>query len=487
LRIELKVDQPPRRKGIAAQACRERDGAEYDHGGAPNDSRSDRLDVRQTSHPVVCAIVAWESSGALVNLQGVRGANSTIFVKAFQGRPGANLVKLQRIGEDGKNTQLRPIRVPHYMGTNFGMTGVETFILQLCAAQKRSGLVPSIAIDLNSREEVRTIAAMHGIEVHDLPASESVDGKLGKLAKVSSRIRSTQALWRRLRDSDVIHIHAVGISCIEGFIARGLSNNKALIVTHHATLGWFAAHRNLISDLTFWMEKRLVSRVIMPYRAAIKELVEHGLSEQQTKVIPFCVDEELFCGLAPEPAPGELTLVMSARMFRGKGHMELLAALAKLSPRYPKLRAVFIGDGPTRPTVEAEIDRLNLRHTVECRGRVDHGQVPAIMRNAHVVVLPSYMEGETFPLCLMEGMALGLPAIGTRWSGIPEIIVDGKTGILVEPRDEIGLALAIERFLVEPAFYLSARRGALARVKSRYNATSVARTYSEQYEAALRE
>ena len=225
----------------------------------------------------------------------------------------------------------------------------------------------------------------------------------------------------------------------------------------------------------------------MPYRAAAKELVAHGLSERQTKVIPFCIDEELFCGLAPEPASGELTLVMSARMFRGKGHFELLAALAKLSPRYPKLRAVFVGDGPTRPAVEAEIDRLNLRHVVECRGRVDHRQVPAIMRSAHVVVLPSYMEGEMFPLCLMEGMALGLPAIATRWSGIPEIIVDGETGILVEPRDEIGLALAIERFLVEPAFYLSARRSALARVKSRYSAAAVVRTYSEQYEAALRE
>ena len=81
------------------------------------------------------------------------------------------------------------------------------------------------------------------------------------------------------------------------------------------------------------------------------------------------------------------------------------------------------------------------------------------------------------PLCLIEGMALGLPAIGTRYSGIPEIIVDGETGILVEPRDEIGLALAIE--------LSSARRSALARVKS-FSATAVVRTYLEQYEAAMR-
>ena len=393
-----------------------------------------------------------------------------------------------RISHDVNECNRAPIRVLHYMGTNFGMTGVETFILQLCAGQKRAGLVPAIAIDLHNREEVRTIATAHGVEVYDLSAPTPIDGEAGgTLAKLWSRLRRTQFLWQLLRHSHVIHIHAVGISCLDGIVAGGLSRNKALIVTHHATLSWFASHRNWISDVTFWIEKHVASRVVMPYAAAITELVAHGIPAVRTRVIPFCVDETLFSGLARKPAPGELTLVMSARMFRGKGHMELLAALARLSPRYPKLRAVFVGDGPTRPDIEAEIDRLALRHIVECKGRVDHRKVPAIMRSAHAVVLPSYMEGEMFPLCLMEGMALGLPAIGTRLSGIPEIVVDGETGILVEPRDEIGLASAIERFLIDPAFYTHARKNALARAKSRYSSAVVVRAYSEQYEAALRE
>jgi glycosyltransferase involved in cell wall biosynthesis len=109
------------------------------------------------------------------------------------------------------------------------------------------------------------------------------------------------------------------------------------------------------------------------------------------------------------------------------------------------------------------------------------------MRTAHGVVLPSYMKGEMFPLCLIEGMALGLPAIGTRFSGIPEIIEDGETGILIEPRDEDALAHAIERFLEEPAFYARARQNTLARFRSRYAATAVARAYVEHYEAALQD
>ena len=176
----------------------------------------------------------------------------------------------------------------------------------------------------------------------------------------------------------------------------------------------------------------MASRVIMPYRAAAKELVAHGLSEKQTKVIPFCVDEELSCRLAPEPVPGELTLLMSARMFRGKGHIELLAALASLSPRYPKLRGVFIGDGPTRPAIEAEIDRLNL--PPRCRNQRQGRSYESPCDNAEGACdsSPSYMRERDVPSCLIEGMALGLPAIGTRYSGIPEIIVDGETGILVD-------------------------------------------------------
>jgi glycosyltransferase involved in cell wall biosynthesis len=82
-------------------------------------------------------------------------------------------------------------------------------------------------------------------------------------------------------------------------------------------------------------------------------------------------------------------------------------------------------------------------------------------------------------------MALGLPAKGTRWSGIPDIIEDGVTGIIVEPRDEVSLAGAIERFLTEPRFFAQAREAARARVRARFTATVVAESYAESYLAAL--
>ena len=382
--------------------------------------------------------------------------------------------------------RLPSIRVLHYMGTNFGMTGVETFILQLCAAQKRAGLVASIAMDLSKREEMRGIAAGLGIDLHDLPARRPIDRHLPrKLGTALLRARRVQALRRMLGNADVLHIQAVGISCLDGFVAARLARTRALVVTHHGTLSWFAGQRDWLSDATLWIEKRLASCVVMPYAAAAAELVAEGIPEQRTSVIPFCVDESLFSGSAAWPATGELTLLMAARMYPGKGQLQLLAALAGLLPRYPKLRALLIGDGPTRPEVEAEIDRLGLRSAVTCKGRVDHREIPALMRTAHLIVLPTYMTGEMFPLCLIEGMALGLPAIATHVAGIPEIIADGETGILVEPRDVRALAHAITRFLEDPNFYARARQSAVTRFHSRFTATAVAKSYLEHYRAAL--
>jgi glycosyltransferase involved in cell wall biosynthesis len=381
--------------------------------------------------------------------------------------------------------QHKDLRVLHYMGTNFGMTGVETFILQLTAAQKRSGLTPSIVMDLDNREDVRLIGRDRDIAVHDLPSRGIGETRLPrKLGTAMLRVRRIQALRRLLKTNDILHIQAVGISCLDGFIAAALTG-VPVVVTHHGTLSWFAPQRDRLADATFWIEKRLASTIAMPYAAAVAELTDEGIPTDQSEVIPFCVDEQAFSGASAQPRDGELKLVLVARMVEGKGHIDLLGALSKVSPRHPGVRAIFLGDGPMRGAVEAEIDRLGLRQIVECKGKVDHRDVPAVMRTAHVVVLPTYETGEMFPLCLLEGMALGLPAIGTRWSGIPDIIEDGVSGIIVEPRDEASLVSAIERFLREPDFFAQAGQAARERARSRFTATAVAESYTKSYFAAL--
>lgn len=384
-------------------------------------------------------------------------------------------------------TEATPLRVLHLLPGNNGMTGVETFVLQLCAAQQRDGLVPAICLDLDGREAVGEAGARMGVAVHPYPGW-AVGGfaPVRKIANAALRLRRIRRLATLLRGADVLHIHAVGIAGLEGLLAAKLVRTRSVVVTHHATLTYFAPMWSRESDLTFWLERRVASWSVMPYTAASEELIALGIAREQAAVIPFCVDERRFGGRAPSPeAGGPLRLVMAARMCEGKGQLELLDAVALLRERHLGVRLVLVGDGPMRRQVEESVDRLTLREVVEVRGQVRLDEMPRIYGSSHLVVLPSHMPGETFPLCLLEGMAMGLPAVGTRWFGIPDIIADGETGFVVEPRDPRTLAAAIERFLSDPGLHAAMGERAAERVRRCFTGAAVSRAYQALYAQPL--
>jgi glycosyltransferase involved in cell wall biosynthesis len=371
------------------------------------------------------------------------------------------------------------------MGTNFGMTGVETFIMQLCAAQRRLGMAPSVTLELDNRAEVARSGAALGVPVTDFPRAPLASPLPGKLGAAALRARRVRRLVQQLRDADVLHMHSVGIVGLDALVAAAIRRLPAVIVTHHLTMTAFAPQRNRTSDLTLALERRLAHRAVMPYAAAADELVAHGVPAERVAAIPFCCDEELFGGAITPPAPGSLTLVMAARLFPGKGQELLLAAVASLRPRYPGLRLLLVGEGPTRGALEAEIRRLELGDAVELRGLVPHELMPTVFAEGHVIVLPSSMPGETFPISLLEGMSMGMPAIGSRWFGIPDIIVDGESGFVVEPGSVDALARAIEHYLADPAAFAAASKNARARAKAHFTGAAVAGAYAALYAEAL--
>lgn len=373
-------------------------------------------------------------------------------------------------------------QVIHYLG-NVGMTGVETFLLTLCAAQRRRGLTPRIVCDVEGREELVASAAAINVAVHQLPlgVQGSPSGAARKIVSATHRGRRVHRIGQLLSSTgaEVLHVHPVGIGGLDAFVAARHAR-VPLVVTHHATLEWFEPFRNWQSDLTFWVEKHWAARIVCPYRAARDEMVEHGVPEALATVVPFCVDRRKFDG--EERAPhGPFRLFFVARLIEGKGHFELLRAVARLRYLHPTLRVVIVGDGPARAVIEAEVERLALSHIVTMSGHVANEQVPDLMRQASAVVLPSYMPGETFPLSLIEGMAMRLPAIGSRWFGIPDIIADEETGLLVPPRDEPALARAIERLASAPDFARKLGENGYARAMKLFTSDAVAATYARIY------
>ena len=152
-----------------------------------------------------------------------------------------------------------------------------------------------------------------------------------------------------------------------------------------------------------------------------------------------------------------------------KGIDTLIEALAQLVAAGISVRLVHLGEGRFRPRLEQLAARLRMADRVEFLGAVPSGDsVRRRLDAAHLFVMPSRTEG--LPRAMIEAMARGLPAIGSRVGGVPELLSDED---LVEPDDPTGLAMAIARMLADPARMTKASARNLARARH-YSADTLA-------------
>jgi glycosyltransferase involved in cell wall biosynthesis len=168
--------------------------------------------------------------------------------------------------------------------------------------------------------------------------------------------------------------------------------------------------------------------------------------------------------LAPACGPAKtdgdaLDVVCVGRLVPVKGQLVLLEAVARLRADGIDTRLTLVGEGPSRPQLEARIAELGLGEHVEITGAVAHPRALAWVASADVFCLASFAEG--VPVSLMEAMALGVPVVSTRIMGIPELIADGESGLLVPPGDADRLTAALTALARDPS--LRARLAAAGR------------------------
>jgi glycosyltransferase involved in cell wall biosynthesis len=156
----------------------------------------------------------------------------------------------------------------------------------------------------------------------------------------------------------------------------------------------------------------------------------------------------------------------------------LFEAAARLRSDLPALKVLVAGDGPERASLEAEVRRLGLEGTILLLGiRRD---VPALLDALDVAVLSSDYEGS--PLSVMEYMAAGKPVVSTRVGGVPELIDEGRQGLLVEPRSPEALAAAVGRLLRDPDEARKLGAAGRDRQQREYSLDAMVRRIEELYE-----
>jgi len=228
---------------------------------------------------------------------------------------------------------------------------------------------------------------------------------------------------------------------LKGVIADELKNESGLT-------------RALLSIQSRWERSnaRHADVVIVPSRySADVARREYGVAAQQIVVVPEPIQLEpwtaLFAAAARHPR-GRPAILCVARMYSRKRIGDLLESSALLRRRIPGARVRIVGKGPEWEDVVRLHGALGLGETVALLGDVSSERLAEEYVSADIFCLPSVQE--SFGIVFLEAMAAGLPVVACRAAGIPEVVEDGVTGLLVPPRDPGGLAGALEALAADP-------------------------------------
>jgi glycosyltransferase involved in cell wall biosynthesis len=295
------------------------------------------------------------------------------------------------------------------------------------------------------------------------------------LAVPYRRLRAARDLdpalaWRvrkETRSADLVHTHLVHADVYGALGARRLVSTK-----HNDDPFRAGAFRFVERALT-----RRAARVIAITAALARFQIERvGLPADKVEVIHYGLDDlpQAWGANPPDPVPPDVPVLLCVcRLERQKGVDVAIRALRDI----PAAHLVVLGEGPERVELERLARELDV--PVYLPGRVP--DVSAWLRRASVLVHPARWEG--FGLALLEAMLASLPVVATRVSSIPEIVVDGETGLLVPADDAAELARAVNRVLSDPADY--GQRGR-ARAEREFSVAKMADRTLAVYESALR-
>ncbi len=207
---------------------------------------------------------------------------------------------------------------------------------------------------------------------------------------------------------------------------------------------------------------RFAHRVVANAAAAAEQLEREGVPRSSIVVIPNGIDLARYEPAVPRPVRRVVTTVANLR--GEKGHDVLVRAAAIVRDRVPGVIFQLVGDGPMHETLATDVQSLNLGTVVRFLGHRE--DVPALLRESDAFVLPS--RTEAFPNGLLEAMAAGLPAVATRVGGIPELVDDGRNGLLVPAGDHEALAAAVIRVLTDDGVATRLAHEARRTVEARY-------------------
>lgn len=398
-------------------------------------------------------------------------------------------VEQRPLGQSARSRAATSLKVAYIM-SRFPKIS-ETFVLYEMLALQQQGVNVEVFPLINERAKVVHAEAKQFVErAHYLPVL-SLPIVRANLHFLRTRPAAYLRVWLEvLRGTFGSLNYTVGGLGIIPKAAKFAYDMQRLGVTHihahfanHPTVAALVVHRltgipfsftahahDIYVDQHMLREKVRAAKFVVAISEYNKELiVRHAGADTRAKVqVVHCgVDTRLFQPRQSVASGAPFTIVCVGSLEEKKGQTYLLAACQILKQRGLRFVCHLIGDGQTRPALEAQISRDGLADVVRLAGSRPRDEVLSMLAQADVVALPSIrtasgkMEG--IPVALMEPLACEVPVVSTRTSGIPELVEEGVTGLLVPPQDPLALADALQRLANDPE--LGRRLGRAGREK----------------------
>src|SRR5258707_1798513 len=299
---------------------------------------------------------------------------------------------------------------------------------------------------------------------------EQHEGRYGPMAKAEQRARNALYFAGFFARSGVdhVHVHFANRAAHTAVFLKEISGIPFSVTAHGQDfmkdLGSDDLLREICAAAEFVAAETDYSRDLLrqrcPDSAANIHSVYHGIDLERFPVPRSCDGNRI-----PR-------IVSVGRLVAFKGFDDLIDACAELARRRIDFVCDIIGDGPLRETLQAKIEQLDLSSRVNLLGSLSQDTVLAKLQAAYIFALASTTDTQgatdVFPTVILEAMASARPVVSTRMAGIPELVVDGQTGMLVPPGDSTALAHALEQLLRDPELRLRFGDAGRARIEQHF-------------------
>lgn len=373
----------------------------------------------------------------------------------------------------------RPVRVMFFEHA-FGVGGAERILRNLLESFDRSRVQPSLVI-LTSPGKM-----MDQLKVDDIPVYHS-------LAKGRFDPHLLPALMKVIRKErpDVIYTCNYPVTMFFGRLAGMLCGVSTVVVALHS-IGYMT--RSKWRTLSLKLFSPFIRRMVAVSEGQKTYYVRtHGIKKSKIEVIFGAVDLSRFKqDVVPASLKVDFGIPEHARivgilaaMRPEKRHDLFLRMAEEVLSRRQDVYFILAGDGPERASLEVMADEGKLRPYIQFLG--NRSDVPPILKSLDICMLTSDPVVETFPQCLLEAMASGLPVVSTDVGSINEMVIEGVTGFLVPPGDVNALAERTLQLIDNPNKAREMGQAGRRRVEELFSLEIMVKRFEDMFERLVLE